>query len=181
VARQREEYLGVMTRTGTLAGLALVAVLATGCSETGFQDFFGAGKYSPDETQVQQGNALAVPPDLALRPPADGEQPVEQANQTPVVFDQQQAAQQQPQQAAQQQPQQQVGQPQPLQQQAATRPSTVDELYAQYGISRYRADGTLKSQAELNEELRQKKLEMERAKNPNYGTIFNMGSIWSDG
>lgn len=173
-----------MLGSARLAGLMLAGVVVAGCSETGFQDFFGAGKYSPDETQVQQGQALSVPPDLQLRPPDNAEQPVQQVYQPPQPVQQQQAFQtpqplQQPvEQPAQQQVQQ---QPQPLQQQVATKPQTIDELYAQYGISRYRADGTLKPQADLNEELRQKKLEMEKAKNPNYGTIFNLGSIWSDG
>jgi len=31
-----------------------------------------------------------------------------------------------------------------------------------------------------SEELRQKYIEMQKAKNPNYGTILNMGSVWSD-
>ena len=29
--------------------------------------------------------------------------------------------------------------------------------------------------------MRKKRLEMEKAKNPNYGTIFNLGSIWTNG
>ena len=32
----------------------------------------------------------------------------------------------------------------------------------------------------LREELRQKYIEMQRAKNPNYGTVLNMGGVWSD-
>ncbi len=78
--------------------------------------------------------------------------------------------------AAQQVPQaQQPQQPQQLQPQAANDP------YAKWGVSRYKADGTKKTRTELDEEMRQKRLEYERQKNPNYGTIFNLGSVWSDG
>ena len=189
----------MMGATGRLAAVVLAGVLLTGCSETGFQDWFGAGKYVPDESLVQQGQALSTPPDLALRPPGDASQPVQQAYQPPPppqqtyegqqpIYQPQQTYQapqpqqqvyQQPQQTYQApQPQQQVyQQPQPLQPQ----PQAATDIYAKWGVSRYRPDGTEKSQPELNEELRQKNIAMERAKNPNYGTIFNMGSIWTDG
>ena len=75
-----------MSATARLACLALAGVMLGGCSETGFQDLFGAGKYIPNENQVTQGHVLATPPDLQLRPPADGQQPpqpVQQASQTP--------------------------------------------------------------------------------------------------
>jgi hypothetical protein len=173
-----------MGATGRLAAVVLAGVLLTGCSETGFQDWFGAGKYVPDESLVQQGQALSTPPDLALRPPGDASQPVQQAYQPPPPPPQQTYEGQQPiyqpqqtYQAPQPQQQQVYQQPQPLQPQ----PQAATDIYAKWGVSRYRPDGTEKSQPELNEELRQKNIAMERAKNPNYGTIFNMGSIWTDG
>lgn len=56
-------------------GLA-AALAASGCSETRFADMLGAGKQSPDETQVRTGQALTMPPDLRLPAPgaaaADG-------------------------------------------------------------------------------------------------------------
>lgn len=165
-----------MSATARLASLALVGVMLGGCSEVGFQDMFGAGKYIPNESQVSQGRVLSTPPDLQLRPPA---QQTAIQNQQP-VYQPQQAYQAPTPQPVYQQPQQaqQVTQgPQSLQpQQQAT-----NDPYAKWGVSRYKPDGTKKTQAELSEEMRKKKLEIERAKNPNYGTIFNLGSIWTDG
>jgi hypothetical protein len=57
------------------AMLVVFGGLVAGCSETGFQDFIGAGKYAPDETQVSAGQPLSVPPDLQLRPPSATEPP----------------------------------------------------------------------------------------------------------
>lgn len=158
-----------------LAVVLVAAGLVVGCSETGFQDFMGAGKYAPDETQVAAQQPLSVPPDLHLRPPTEAPPP-------PVIS---QPATAQPQLQGQvHQPQQAASGPQPLdsnsgvQQVAANQPQDV---YARWGISRYHPDGREKTQKELNEEMRQKKLEAERQKNPNYGTIWNLGSIWSDG
>ncbi len=188
-----------MSATARLACLALAGVMLGGCSETGFQDLFGAGKYIPNENQVTQGHVLATPPDLQLRPPADGQQPpqpVQQASQTPQPITQppaQQTAMQnqqpvyQPQQTYQaptpqpvyQQPQQVTQGPQQLQPQQVQQ--ARNDPYAKWGVSLYRADGTKKTQAELTEEMRKKRLEMEKAKNPNYGTIFNLGSIWTNG
>ncbi len=189
-----------MSATARLASLALASVMLGGCSEVGFQDMFGAGKYIPNESQVSQGHVLATPPDLQLRPPADGQQPpapTQQAYQPPQPMTQppaQQAAIQnqapvyQPQQAykaptpqpVSQQPQQVTQGPQQLQPQQLQQQATNDP-YAKWGVSRYKPDGTKKTQAELTEEMRKKKLEIERAKNPNYGTIFNLGSIWTNG
>jgi len=186
-----------MSATARLASLALVGVMLGGCSEVGFQDMFGAGKYIPNESQVSQGHVLSTPPDLQLRPPANGEQPVQQASQPPQPMTeppaqqtaiQNQAPVYQPQQAYQaptpqpvyQQPQQVNQGPQQLQPQQTQQQATNDP-YAKWGVSQYKPDGNKKTQAELNEEMRKKRLEIEKAKNPNYGTIFNLGSIWTDG
>jgi len=165
--------------------LAIACGLLGGCSETGFQGMFGAGKYSPDETQVSQNQSLAVPPDLQLRPPsneavpapppparaayAPPPQPVltQPVATEPYAYEQSANAGQQT--YAPPAPQQQV-QPAPPPQ----------DIYARLGISKTRPDGSPKSQGELNEELREKKVAAERAKNPDYGSIWNMGNVWSD-
>jgi hypothetical protein len=64
--------------------------------------------------------------------------------------------------------------------QPAAQAAANQDVYARNGISKTKPDGTLKKPAELREELRQKYIEMQKAKNPNYGTILNMGSVWSD-
>jgi hypothetical protein len=168
------------------AVLVVFGGLVAGCSETGFQDFIGAGKYAPDETQVSAGQPLSVPPDLQLRPPSATEPP--RVASRPAA-DQPPAAQlRQPQDlAAAPQPDefrqpagQQAAQPQQLQQQTAAAGSQ-DDVYARWGVSRHHPDGREKSQVELNEEMRQKRIERERQQDPNYGTIWNLNSIWSDG
>jgi len=172
-----------MIRQSALRIAVLVSFggLAAGCSETGFQDFIGAGKVAPDESQVTVNQPLTVPPDLQLRPPSNEEPrsvaslpPGDQAGQQPAAIDLQQpqdlaaAPQAEPAQA-QAQPQQQAstGQPQ--------------DAYARAGVSRTHPDGREKTQLELNEEMRQKKIEADRQRDPNYGTIWNLGSVWSDG
>ncbi len=204
-----------MGATGRLTGLVLVSMMLAGCSETGFQNWFGAGKYIPDENQVHQGQVLSAPPDLQLHPPGNGQQPVRQAYQAPPpveaapppyqppakqgqqpIYEPNQAYQPAPVQPVYQQPKPQP-QPQPQPQQVSQAPQQLqpqqlqpqpvqpqvaaNDPYAKFGISRYKPDGSKKTQAELDDEMRQKKLEIERAKNPNYGTIFNLGSIWSNG
>jgi hypothetical protein len=164
-----------------VAVLIAVGGVVAGCSETGFQDIIGAGKYTPDETQVAVNQPLSVPPDLQLRPPSDEPQPVASAPapiEQPVSGDLQQpqdlglSPQDQPA-APQAQPQ-----PQPQQQASAGEPQDV---YAQWGVSRHHPDGTEKSQLELNEEMRVKRDQAKRQQDPNYGTIWNLGSVWSDG
>lgn len=160
--------------------------MLAGCSETGFQNMFGAGKYTPDESQVAQNQSLSVPPDLALRPPsnepAPHQQPVYMPPPQPVSnqpynydepVDDTQQAYNPPAQQAYTPPAQQAYNPQ----QPAPEPQDV---YARLGISKTRPDGSPKTQAELNEELRQKKIAAQKAANPNYGSIWNMGNVWSD-
>ena len=71
---------------------------------------------------------------------------------------------------------------------AATKPvtatkaatSAADDIYTQAGISLYNADGTKKSDAQLRQELQAYYLAQKRAKNPNYGTVMNIGNIFKD-
>jgi hypothetical protein len=176
-----------MIKQSALRVAVLIAFggVVAGCSETGFQDFIGAGKYAPDESQVAVNQPLSVPPDLQLRPPSDeprqvasapqpSQQPASGNLQQPQDLDlsprdQPSAPPAQAQTQPQQQPQQQAdaGQPQ--------------DIYARWGVSRHHPDGREKSQLELNEEMRQKRADVKRQEDPNYGTIWNLGSIWSDG
>jgi hypothetical protein len=177
-----------MIRQSALQTAVLVVFggLVAGCSETGFQDFLGAGKYAPDETQVSVNQPLSVPPDLQLRPPLDAEpqsvagQPASQPASEPASGQLQQpqdlTAAPQPQQIA---PQPQQIAPQPDQQQTAG--AAPQDIYARWGVSRFHPDGREKTQIELNQEMRKKRDEAMRQQDPNYGTIWNLGSIWSDG
>ena len=172
-----------MIRQSALRAAVLIAFggVVAGCSETGFQDFIGAGKYAPDETQVAVNQPLSVPPDLQLRPPSDAPQRVASApqpSQPPASGDLQQPqdlgmSPQNAPAAPQAQPQQ-----QPQQLASAGEPQ---DIYARWGVSRHHPDGREKSQLELNEEMRRKRDEAKRQEDPNYGTIWNLGSVWSDG
>jgi hypothetical protein len=74
------------TVTLTIAGLALTALSATGCTE--FRRGLGMEKVIPDEFAVAPRAPLEVPPDYALRPPRPGQSraqetsPTEQARQS---------------------------------------------------------------------------------------------------
>lgn len=108
----------------------------------------------PDASQVATGNNLAVPPDLQLaRPTAttDAYQP-----NAPV--------------AAQG--------PQTVYDTVDVENATPD-VYAKYGVSRFKPNGKLKTVAEMKAELRQRILLYKRQQNPQYGTIGNIGNVLS--
>ena len=53
------------------------------------------------------------------------------------------------------------------------------DYYAKWGISRFKANGKLKTPAELKEELKRTVIAKKRETNPNYGTISNWGNLVS--
>lgn len=57
-------------------------------------------------------------------------------------------------------------------------PPPRPDLYDQWGISKKKEDGSLKTSGELREELRQKYIEKKRQENPDYGTVLNSQSFW---
>ena len=56
----------------------------------------------------------------------------------------------------------------------------VGDVFDQNGISKVKPDGTKKTPAELNHELSLVYLAKKRQQNPSYGTIGNIGAIFSD-
>ena len=54
------------------------------------------------------------------------------------------------------------------------------DVYERYGISKFHPDGTPKTQTELQAELKKAYLAKKQQKNPNYGTVFNIGNIFKD-
>jgi hypothetical protein len=168
------------------ASVIVLAGLAAGlgaCSETAFMDTLGIGKNVPDERLVATNPPLSVPPDLRLPPPGQGTAATDSAQAaarngdlaTPPA-DATAAAYASARPAA------------PATQTAAraapgttTSPGATkgpDDIFARYGISRYHPDGREKTIAELNRELAEKIKEEKRRKNPNYGTIFNIGELF---
>ena len=55
------------------------------------------------------------------------------------------------------------------------------DIYAEYGISKVKPDGTAKTDYELKQELKLAMLKRKQQQNPNYGTVFNIGNIFDDG
>lgn len=172
--------MSVISNFVKLSAILGIVALA-GCSETSFKDAFDMGKMSPNETAVQQNRSLTMPPDLQLRAPNGGAAPAPLANNVPPVSTQPPQYGTAPQYGTSPQygtqPQRQAYVPP-----ATTRPvAPAPDIYARNGISRVRPDGTQKTEAELISELRTLKQKSQRAANPNYGTVFNLPKVWSDG
>lgn len=150
----------------TRASLAMaLAVALSGCSS-----LLNSKANVMPSNNVQVGNNLALPPDLAL--PAPGASAGAQSYQTASAEDDSiygdassGAKPAAPGQLTR-------GQQAALNQQG--------DIYDQYGISKLKPDGTKKEEWELKAELKAAIRKRKQQQNPRYGTIFNMGNIWSD-
>jgi hypothetical protein len=151
-----------------VCSLLAMGLLLGGCSSSGMLNSMGMGS-SPEpasSSNIQVGNNLAMPPDLQLRPP--GTAPAAPAvsaktYQEPAV--------------ASAEPSESLYSDAPA---PATKAPPRD-VYAQYGISKVKADGTEKTKGELQAELKVAMLKKKRETQPGYGTIRNIGNIFSDG
>lgn len=165
------------------------SVALAGCGTNSFMDTMGYGKYSPDETQVQANQSLSMPPSLQLQPPSNTQtqsaaaappQPsnllatqkvtaeppqygAPDPNEAPPVY----AAPAQPTQVA-------TAPQQPV---AVDQAPAAPDIYEKLGIPKVHPDGRPKTKGELINDLRKYKIAKEREKNPNYGSVFNSGSI----
>lgn len=142
--------------------LLTTAFVLSGCSSAA--NLLGGGSSAPAQpVRIPVGNELALPPDLSLRAPTqtvDGYQPngpvAGLADSTPTA------------------------RPAPVQQNVYGT-ATPQDNYEKYGISKTNPDGTPKPKHVLHAELKAAVLAEKRRANPNYGTIFNIGEIFSDG
>jgi hypothetical protein len=145
--------------------IAGVGCALAGCS-SGLLGGLGGGKGSPDaQQQIPVGNQLALPPDLALRPPGAAVSQDYQPNQSAALADDSvygDAPAATPSRVA------------------AVPKGTQGDIYEQYGVSKLKADGTKKSDWELRQELRTAVVAKKRQQNPKYGTIFNAGELFQD-
>ena len=146
-----------MKSTGSAAVLGGLALLLAGCGDSmrGYLE-----RDTPTETAAVRQD-LTMPPDLRLPPP--GSAPAEPVAPAPANYDTSLEA----------------TAPAPVAPVAST-PSSPQDKYAKAGISLTKADGTKKTDAELDAELRAYYLARKRQQNPNYGTVFNMGNIFKD-
>jgi hypothetical protein len=161
-----------MNKASGLAFSLMAAFVLSACAETAVQELLGNGKdNTPDASQVTVSQNLAMPPDLQLRAPPDGPSDDNQAGVPP-------PAPVEPVQPAATEPQ---SAPKPL---TGTQTASIEQpkqdVYERYGISKTYPDGKPKSQSVLYKELHDAQLAEKRRTNPGYGTIWNIGSIFSD-
>ncbi len=149
-----------------IMGVATLAMMLAGCSA-------GAGLLTgkenvPQASAVPVGNNLALPPDLQLAAPTqttDAYQP--NGNVAPIS-----APAAKPAKVALAKPG--AGSLYG----AAPAAGTTGDIFDQYGISKFKADGSRKSGFELNEELSAAIKKKKRETNPSYGTIGNVGDLF---
>lgn len=147
-----------MRRWVSIAGMLAVAILASGCSSS-MSSMLG-GDEPAQPVNAQAAPDLSMPPDLQLRAPGTYTPPpaaAAPAEPVPGVDYSQTAAATPP-----------------------AQPAATGDVYERNGISKVKPDGTKKSQAELDAELREIYMAKKRASNPNYGTVFNIGNIFKD-
>ena len=154
-----------MKTVWTFSGVLALGFVLGGCSSSGFLNSMGLGNSpAPQQTPVvRTGNNLALPPDLQLRPPGAVTEDY-QPNQPPVA------------------PVESASLDQGLYSSPPVAPAPVKrDIYAEYGISKIKPDGTAKTPDELKAELKVAILKRKQQQNPGYGTIRNIGAIFKEG
>ena len=149
-----------------ISGVLGMSLVLAGCSASRLLNGMGLGSSSPapQAPVVQTGNNLALPPDLQLRPPGTATETY-QPNPAPPA------------------PVETASAEEGLYSPVPTTPAPVvkKDIYAEYGISKTKPDGTPKLEGDLKAELKQAMIKRKRETNPGYGTIRNIGNIFSDG
>jgi hypothetical protein len=159
-----------MKSISTKLVVILAALALAGCSNG--SSLLNSKSNVPQASNIPVGNALAMPPDLQLAVPNQTSEnyepngPVEPvapaANvNTPSINPKQQIANA------------------PLEDSGAPVPVKQD-IYDQYGVSKFDANGKPKKPDILKAELKAAIIKKKRETNPNYGTIANIGAIFND-
>jgi hypothetical protein len=160
-----------MRLVSTFATLTTVALLA-GCSAGSLLDPKAGATRT---TAVPVGNDLALPPDLALRAP--GTTTDDYVPNGPVdSLDSQSAGLDDGGLSAPAPTRKRTASAAP----AAPAEERVDN-YTKYGISKTNPDGSAKTPQQLSNELKAAIKAEKRRTNPGYGTIRNIGAIFTDG
>ena len=160
-----------MKQAASASMLFTAAVLLAGCGETRLTDMLGAGKSSaPGNISVRSNQNLAMPPDLRLPPPGTGSS---EAQSGAIANEALPAGEPEAAEAAA------VTAPPAVS--AATPPKPAADIYERYGISKFHPDGKPKTEGQLQAELKKAYLAKKRQTDPNYGTIWNLGSVFRDG
>ena len=147
-----------------LSGVLAMSFVMGGCSSGGLLNKMGLrDSPTPQAPVVQTGNNLALPPDLQLRPPGTVTENYQPNPAPPATVET-------------------ASVDDGLYSPAPVAPAPVKkDIYVEYGISKTKPDGTAKTDYELKQELKQAILKRKREQNPGYGTIRNIGNIFSDG
>jgi hypothetical protein len=148
---------GVLAMSLVLAGCGGASRLLGGMG-------LGSSAPAPQAPVVRTGNNLALPPDLQLRPPGTATETYQPAPATPAPVE-----------TASLDDGTYAAAP------VAPAPAVKKDIYAEYGISKTKPDGTPKLEADLKAELKQAIIKRKRETNPGYGTVRNIGAIFSDG
>ena len=140
-----------------------MSLVLAGCGASRLLGGMGLGSSAPapQAPVVRTGNNLALPPDLQLRPPGTATETY-QPNPPPA-------------------PVQTASAEEGLYAPVTPAPVVKKDIYAEYGVSKTKLDGTPKPEGELKAELKQAILKRKRETNPGYGTVRNIGNIFSDG
>ncbi len=157
-------------KSGLKLTLAMVSAFALGACSTA-SSLLNNKSSVPQASQINVGNPLAMPPDLQLAVPnqtSDAYQPNPGNGQAAADAGLNAVQPAQPVQNAS------------LYSDSNAAPAAKQDIYAQYGISKVKANGTAKTPDELRAELKLAIIAKKRQANPNYGTIKNIGSIFSD-
>jgi hypothetical protein len=141
-----------------------MSLVLAGCGASRLLGGMGLGSSdpAPQAPAVRTGNNLALPPDLQLRPPGTVTETY-QPNPAPPA------------------PVQTASAEEGLYAPVTPAPVVKKDIYAEYGVSKIKPDGTPKTEGELRAELKQAIIKRKRETNPGYGTVRNIGNIFSDG
>jgi hypothetical protein len=157
---RKRESVGV--KFSTLVLVAVASTFVSGCSSVsgllGGNDRPGPAA----QQQIAVNNELALPPDLSLATPGTRKP----ASQAAAVSDFEA-------------PVDDVPVATPARPKAPAAAPTQD-VYEQYGISKLNPDGSKKDEGVLRAELRKAVIAKKRQQNPNYGSVFNIGELFSD-
>jgi hypothetical protein len=146
--------------------LIIAACVIAGCSNG--SSLLNNKSNVPQASNIPVGNALTLPPDLQLATPTQTSDNYEPNGPVTPINPAAPAAR----------PKTQIANASIYDSGVAT-PSQPD-IYAQYGVSKFNADGKPKKPDVLKAELKAAIIKKKRETNPNYGTIANIGSIFND-
>ena len=150
--------------------VVLAALALAGCSNG--SSLLNSKSNVPQANNVPVGNALAMPPDLQLPAPTQTSENYEPNGPVPPVAPAGniKTPSIKPKQTIANETLYDAGAPVPVKQ----------DIYDQYGVSKFDANGKPKKPEILKSELKAAIIKKKRETNPNYGTVANIGAIFND-